>query len=179
MSDYFELVKRRESCRNFDPNRPVEPEKLRRCAEAAWLAPSACNGQPWKYLIVTNPELAAKLRPLMQGLGMNKFLNECPAFAVVVQEPTVIKVSASQRLKDQDFAPIDVAFSASQFCYAATEQGLSTCIIGWHNEQKIRELFGLPKTTRVRLILAIGYAADETLRKKQRKPIDDVIRFYE
>ena len=179
MSDYFELVRRRESCRNFDPNRPVEPEKLRRCAEAAWLAPSACNGQPWKYLIVTNPELAAKLRPLMQGLGMNKFLNECPAFAVVVQEPTVIKVSASQRLKDQDFAPIDVAFSASQFCYAATEQGLSTCIIGWHNEQKIRELFGLPKTTRVRLILAIGYAADETLRKKQRKPIDDVIRFYE
>ena len=179
MSDYFELVRRRESCRNFDPNRPVELEKLRRCAEAAWLAPSACNGQPWKYLIVTNPELAAKLRPLMQGLGMNKFLNECPAFAVVVQEPTVIKVSASQRLKDQDFAPIDVAFSASQFCYAATEQGLSTCIIGWHNENKIRELFGLPKTARVRLVLAVGYAASDKLREKTRRPIEDVIRYYE
>lgn len=179
MSDYFDLIARRESCRNFDPNRPVEKEKLQRCAEAAWIAPSACNGQPWKYLIVTNPELNEKLRPLMMELGMNKFVKNCPAFAVVLEENTVLKVSLSQKFKDQDFAPIDVAFSASQFCYAATEQGLSTCIIGWHNEQKIRDLFGLPKTTRVRLILAIGYAADETLRKKQRKPIDDVIRFYE
>ena len=179
MSDYFDLIARRESCRNFDPNRPVEKEKLQRCAEAAWIAPSACNGQPWKYLIVTNPELNEKLRPLMMELGMNKFVKNCPAFAVVLEEATVLKVSLSQKFKDQDFAPIDVAFSASQFCYAATEQGLSTCIIGWHNEQKIRELFGLPKTTRVRLILAIGYAADETLGKKQRKPIDDVIRFYE
>ena len=179
MSDYFDLIARRESCRNFDPNRPVEKEKLQRCAEAAWIAPSACNGQPWKYLIMTNPELNEKLRPLMMELGMNKFVKNCPAFAVVLEEATVLKVSLSQKFKDQDFAPIDVAFSASQFCYAATEQGLSTCIIGWHNEQKIRELFGLPKTTRVRLILAIGYAADETLRKKQRKPIDDVIRFYE
>ncbi|MDP3446975.1 MAG: nitroreductase family protein [Eubacteriales bacterium] len=179
MSDYFDLIQRRESCRNFDPNRPVEKEKLRRCAEAAWIAPSACNGQPWKYLIVTNAELSEKLRPLMMELGMNKFVKNCPAFAVVLEENTVLKVSLSQKFKDQDFAPIDVAFSASQFCYAATEQGLSTCIIGWHNEQKIRELFGLPKSTRVRLILAVGYAANDTLREKKRKPIDDVIKYYE
>ena len=179
MSDYFDLVKRRESCRNFDPERIVEKEKLTRCGEAAWLAPSACNGQPWKYLIVTNPELAAKLRPMMQELGMNKFLNACNAFAVVVQEATVLKVSASQRLKDQDFAPIDIGFSASQFCYAAAEQGLSTCVIGWHNELKIRELFGLTKTERVRLVLAVGYAKTDKLRTKQRKPIEDVVKYYE
>ena len=179
MSDYFDLIARRESCRNFDPNRPVEKEKLQRCAEAAWIAPSACNGQPWKYLIVTNPELNEKLRPLMMELGMNKFVKNCPAFAVVLEEATVLKVSLSQKFKDQDFAPIDVAFSASQFCYAATEQGLSTCIIGWHNEQKIRELFNLPKSSRVRLILAVGYAASDTLREKKRKPIEDVVTFYE
>jgi len=179
MSDYFDLVRRRESCRNFDPTRPVEKEKLQRCAEAAWLAPSACNGQPWKYLIVTNAELNEKLRPLMMELNMNKFVKNCPAFAVVLEENTILKVSLSQKFKDQDFAPIDVAFSASQFCYAATEQGLSTCIIGWHNEKKIQELFGIPKSTRVRLILAVGYAADDKLREKKRKPIDDVIKFYE
>ncbi len=179
MSDYFDLVKRRESCRDFDPNRPVEKEKLVRCAEAAWIAPSACNGQPWKYLIVTNAELAAKLRPLMTEMGANQFVKNCPAFAVVLQEPTVLKVSLSQRFKDQDFAPIDVAFSASQFCYAATEQGLSTCIIGWHNEQKIKKLFDLPKNTRVRLILAVGYAATDKLRKKHRKPIEEVVKYYE
>lgn len=179
MSDYLELVKRRESCRNFDAERPVEKEKLERCAEAAWLAPSACNGQPWRYLIVTNAELLEKLRPLMMELGMNKFVKNCPAFAVVLEESTVLKVSLSQKFKDQDFAPIDVAFSASQFCYEATEQGLSTCIIGWHNERKIRELFGLPKSTRVRLILAVGYAVSDKLRNKVRKPIGDVIQYYE
>lgn len=179
MSDYLDLVKRRESCRNFDITRFVEHDKLERCAEAAWIAPSACNGQPWKYLIVTNPELAQKLRPMMQDLGMNKFVNQCPVFAVVLEEPTKLKVSASQRFKDQNFAPIDVAFSASQFCYAATEQGLSTCIIGWFNEPKIRELFGLSKYERVRLILAVGYAATDQLREKKRKPLNDVIQFYD
>ena len=179
MSDYFDLITRRESCRNFDPNRSVEKEKLQRCAEAAWIAPSACNGQPWKYLIVTNPELNEKLRPLMMELGMNKFVKNCPAFAVVLEEATVLKVSLSQKFKDQDFAPIDVAFSASQFCYAATEQGLSTCIIGWHNEPKIRELFNLAGNERVRMVLAVGYAKTDALREQKRKPIDEVVKYYE
>ncbi len=179
MSDYFDLIRRRESCRNFDPNCPVEKEKLARCAEAAWLAPSACNGQPWKYLIVMNPELAMQLRPLMMELGQNGFLQKCPAFAVVLEEPAILKASLAEKLKDQNFAPIDVALSVSQFCYAATEQGLSTCMIGWFNEKKIRKLFAVPRTSRVRLVIAVGYAANDKLRKKTRKPIDEVIRYYE
>ncbi|MEZ4628137.1 MAG: nitroreductase family protein [Eubacteriales bacterium] len=123
MSDYFELVQKRESCRKLR-SKPIRGKMLVRCAEAAWIAPSACNGQPWKYLIVTNEELVAKLRLLMMELGSNQFVKNCPAFAVVLQEPTILKVSMSQKFKDQDFAPIDVAFSASQFCYAATEQAL-------------------------------------------------------
>ena len=179
MSNYLDLVKRRESCRNFDPNRPVEKEKLALCAEAAWLAPSACNSQPWKYLIVTNPDYVQKLRPLMQEFGMNKFVNQCPAFVVVLEEPTRLKVSVTSKFKDQDFAPIDVGLSTSQFCYEATEQGLSTCIIGWHNEPKIKELFNIDKVSRVRLVLCVGYAATEELRKKQRKPIDEVVKYFE
>ena len=179
MSDYFDLVRRRESCRNFNPDRAVEKEKLQKCAEAAWLAPSACNGQPWRYLIVTNKELCEQLKPLMMEFGQNKFLSNCPAFAVVLEENTVMKVSLSEKFKDQNFAPIDVGLSCSQFCYAATEQGLSTCIIGWHNEPKIRALFGLNKSTRVRLVIAVGYAANDAIREKKRKPIEDVIKFYE
>jgi nitroreductase len=178
MSDYFELIQKRESCRDFDA-RPVEKEKLERCVEAARLAPSACNSQPWKYLVVTNPEMVKKLRPMMQDLGMNKFVDACPAFAIVLEEKAKLKVTVSQRFKDQDFAPIDVAFSASQFCYAATEQGLSTCIIGWHNEPKIKEMFNLEKHERVRLILAVGYAKSDKLREKRRKPIEEMSEFYE
>jgi len=178
MSDYFELIHKRESCRDFD-TRPVEKEKLERCVEAARIAPSACNSQPWKYLVVTNAEMVKKLRPTMQDLGMNKFVDACPAFAIVLEEPTRLKVAVSQRFKDQGFAPIDLAFSASQFCYAATELGLSTCIIGWHNEPKIREMFDLKKTERVRLILAVGYAKTDKLREKKRKPTEEIAVFYE
>ena len=179
MSTYMDLVKRRESCRNFDPNRMVEREKLERCAQAAWLAPSACNSQPWKYLIVTNPEYVQKLRPLMQELGMNKFVSQCPAFVVVLEEPTRLKVSVSSKFKDQDFAPIDLGLSTSQFCYEATEQGLSTCIIGWHNEPKIKELFNIDKASRVRLVLCVGYAASGELREKKRKPMEQVFQYFE
>jgi nitroreductase len=178
VSDYFELIGKRESCRDFDA-RAVEKDKLVRCVEAARLAPSACNSQPWKYLVVTNPEMTEKLRPMMQDLGMNKFVNACPAFAIVLEEPAKLKVTVSQRFKDQDFAPIDLAFSASQFCYAATEQGLSTCIIGWHNEPKIKEMFDLKKHERVRLILAVGYAKSDKLRQKKRKPLEEMSEFYE
>jgi len=179
MSTYLDLVKRRESCRNFDPNRPVEREKLERCAEAAWLAPSACNSQPWRYLIVTNPDYAAKLRPLVQELGMNKFANDCPAFVIVLEEPTRLKASIAARFKDQDFAPIDVGLSTSKFCYEAAEHGLSTCILGWLNEQKIKELFGIEKAPRVRLVLCVGYAANGELREKKRKPIEQVFQYFE
>ena len=179
MSTYLDLAKRRESCRNFDPGRMVEREKLERCAEAAWLAPSACNSQPWKYLIVTNPDYVKKLRPLMQELGMNKFVDQCPAFVVVLEEPTRLKVSVSSKFKDQDFAPIDLGLSTSQFCYEATEQGLSTCIIGWHNEPKIKELFCIDKVSRVRLVLCVGYAASGELREKKRKPMEQVFQYFE
>ena len=178
MSDYFDLIQRRESCRSYDP-KPVEREKLERCVEAARLSPSACNSQPWRYLIVTNPALAEKLRPCVQGLGMNAFADRCPAFAVVLEEKAALKAVVAARFKDQNFAPIDIGLSVSQFCYAATEQGLSTCILGWLNEEKIRTLFELPQGTRVRLVLCVGYASGGALREKKRKPLEAISKFYE
>ncbi len=178
MNDYFDLIERRESCRSYG-DRPVEREKLERCIEAARLAPSACNSQPWRYLVVTNPELCKRLRPCVQGMGMNKFADGCPAFIVVVEEPANLTAKAAKVFKSQDFAPIDIGLSVSQLCCAAVEQGLSTCILGWLNEKKIRELFSLPADRRVRLVLCVGYAAAGELRKKSRKPAEQIASYYE
>ena len=84
--DYFSLISQRESCRNYDPNRPVSHQQLTRCLEAARIAPSACNSQPWSFVVVNRPELSAQVAECLQGLGMNKFSENCPAFIVVVEE---------------------------------------------------------------------------------------------
>ncbi|MDO4572388.1 MAG: nitroreductase family protein, partial [Clostridia bacterium] len=173
MKDFFDLIGRRESCRDYDPDRTPEREKLENCLEAARLAPSACNSQPWRYLVVTNPAMLAELRAAVRHLGMNAFAGGCPAFAVVLEEGAGPLAAAGGKLQNQYYALTDIGLSVSQFCLAATAQGLSTCIIGWFHEKKLQALFKLPRGQRVRLVIAIGYARGEKLREKTRKPLSD------
>ncbi|KAA6305807.1 putative NAD(P)H nitroreductase MhqN, partial [termite gut metagenome] len=73
MNDFLTLVAARQSDRAYDKIRPVEKEKLERILEAARLAPSACNAQPWKFTVITDKELSEKIGKAAAGLGMNKF----------------------------------------------------------------------------------------------------------
>ncbi len=174
--EFFELIQKRESCRNFKDT-PVENEKLRRCIEAARLAPSACNSQPWRYIIVNDPELSLKVAKCVQDMGMNKFTTNCPSFAIVLETEASLISRLGGKITDQKYAPLDVGISVAHFCLEATDLGLSTCILGWLNEGKLTELFNVPKNERVRVVLAIGYAANDTLRTKQRKPLEDIAEF--
>ncbi|HEX3026549.1 MAG TPA: nitroreductase family protein, partial [Clostridia bacterium] len=81
MGTFFDLINQRESCRNY-ADKPVEKEKLIACVEAARIAPSACNSQPWSYVVVNNRVLSSKVAKCLQGAGMNKFTDQCPAFIV-------------------------------------------------------------------------------------------------
>ena len=80
--DFLQLVQARQSDRSYDKQRPVEPEKLERILEAARLAPSACNAQPWKFVVITDKELAQKAGKAAAGLGMNKWKGERQAFSI-------------------------------------------------------------------------------------------------
>ncbi len=179
MGDYFDLIVRRESCRDFNAARPVEKEKLTKCLEAARLAPSACNSQPWRFIAVTNADVLAKLRPAVQEFNMNRFVNDCPALVVVVEQDASLTEKVGARFGKQDFASIDIGLAASQFCHAATEQGLSTCILGWLNESRIRELLSLGRSRRVRLVIATGYAKTGALRAKKRKTLAEMSEIIE
>ncbi len=176
MGVFTELVNRRESCRNFAP-KPVENEKLRVMVETARLAPSACNSQPWNFLVVNNPELSRKLAKCTQGMGMNQFTDNCPAFIVVSEYKANLSAKLGGLVKEQQYAQIDIGIAAAHLCFAALEQGLSTCILGWFNEEKIKELFSLPKDKRIRLVVAVGYAENGQLRPKRRKDLDEIAAF--
>lgn len=178
MENYFDLIQSRESCRNY-AEKPVEKEKLLACIEAARIAPSACNSQPWSFVVVNNPELSPKTAKCLQDGGMNKFTENCPAFIVVIEEQATLKSRVGGAIKHQDFRSIDIGLATAHLCLAATEQGLSSCIMGWLNENKLKELLSIPKSKRIRLVVSVGYAADGKLRTKVRKSMDEIVRFID
>ena len=171
--DFLEIAKTRQSCRGYDPQRPVEPEKLEAVLEAVRLAPSACNGQPYK-LTVCRGEAAEAVAKAVQGMGMNKFTSQAPVLIVISEMPYVKSAALGAKVKNNDYRSIDIGIAAAYLTAEAAAQGLGTCILGWLDDQKIREICGLEYP--VRLVVTLGYAAEgERLREKKRKTRDQLV----
>ena len=113
MKDFLELVNRRQSCRKY-LDKPVEKEKIIKCIEAARVAPSACNSQPWHFIVVNNKELSSKVADCLQDSIMNKFTSECKTFIIAVEESGNITSRAGELIKRQDFRATDVAIACEQ-----------------------------------------------------------------
>lgn len=172
--EFIELIQKRESCRNFN-GEPVQTEKLIKCIDAARISPSACNGQPWSFILVTEDAAVSTTREAVQGQGMNKFCDKCKSFIIVIEEDTVLTSRIGAMIKHTDFKPIDIGLATAYLTLAATAQGISTCILGWFSEAKLKESFDIKKSKRVRLVVALGYAAEDTVRTKRRKNLEDII----
>ena len=135
MKDFLSLAKARQSDRAYDVSRPVEAEKIERIMEAACFAPSACNAQPWKFVVVTDPELAVKVGKAAAGLGMNKFAKDAPVHVLVVEEPANITSFLGSRIKDKYFPLVDIGIVAAHIALAAEDEWLGSCILGWFDEK--------------------------------------------
>jgi nitroreductase len=177
--DFLEIVKLRQSTRSYDPVRPVEQEKLDRCIEALRLAPSACNAQPWKIIIVDNPELKNKVADAAaeKWLGFNFFLKNAPVLIIIVREQPNFTSKLGSLLKDKPFTLMDVGIAAEHFCLQATYEGLGSCIVGWFNEPKVKKLLGIPAKKRAELIISLGYPGKEDVRVKSRKKREEMCSF--
>ena len=173
--DFLELVSSRQSVRAFDPDRPVEREKLERIIEIARLAPSACNAQPWSFVLVDEPELKNKVADATSSrvLGMNHFTKQAPVHLLLVEEKVNISSGIGGWVKKKDFAQMDLGIVASHIVLAAQAEGLGTCIVGWFDEDKVKDLLHIPSSKRVWLSIVIGYGT-QPLRKKSRKPIEKI-----
>lgn len=174
--NFLELATARQSDRAYDKSRPVEPEKLERILEAARLAPSACNAQPWRFVVVTEPELAVKVGKATAGLGMNKFAKDAPVHILIVEESMNITSLLGSKIKDKYFPLIDIGIAASHICLAAEAEGLGSCILGWFDEKDIKALVGIPQKKRLLLDITIGYSL-KPKRPKARKPKEKVIGY--
>lgn len=174
--DFLQLVASRQSDRAYDMNRPVEPEKLERVLEAARLAPSACNAQPWKFVVITDPEMSVKVGKATAGLGMNKFAKDAPVHILIVEESMNITSFLGAKVKNKYFPLIDIGIAASHITLAAESEGLGSCILGWFDENEIKKLVNIPSSKRLLLVVTVGYSV-KAKRKKIRKSKDKVVSY--
>ncbi len=172
--NFTEIAQTRQSCRGYDETRDVEQEKLDAILESARLAPSACNGQPYHFTVCRG--LAAKeVAAATVGLGMNKFAAQAPVLIVVSEEPYCKSAAMGAKLKGNDYRSIDIGIATAYLTAEASAQGLSTCILGWFDDAKVRSICDLSQP--VRLVITLGYAKDETIRPKKRKEITELISY--
>lgn len=170
--DFGNLIKKRQSDRRYDVTRQVDRQLILQCLEAARLAPSACNSQPWKFVVVDRPDLLQQMAEAAAGMGMNRFAAEAPVIVAVVLEKMNLTARIGSVIKDKEYSLLDVGIAVEHFCLQAAELGLGTCILGWFDEKKVKKLLGVDRR-RIPLLITLGYPAGGT-RPKSRKTLDEM-----
>jgi nitroreductase len=176
---FIELVTKRQSDRAYD-NKPIDPELINQCLEAARLAPSASNSQPWTFLVINDPDLKNKVAAKTFGpfKTFNKFTPQAPVIVAIVLEKPKVITEAGGRIKNKEYPLIDIGIAAEHFCLQAAELGLGTCMIGWFDEKTVKKILNVPKSKNIPLLITLGYTpAKYRNRKKTRKAFDEVIKF--
>lgn len=176
MKTFMDLVKTRFSVRAYR-NERVEKEKIERCLEAARLAPSGCNAQPWHFIVAEEPELVKSLaeKTLLTFTKLNRFVAQAPVIVAVVGERPNITSQIGSVLKDKQFYLIDLGIAAEHFCLQAVEEGLGTCLLGWFNEKAVGKHLNVPKGKRVLFLISLGYPEKNEVPEKRRKDFDSIV----
>ena len=171
--NFMDIATSRQSCRSYEENRPVEQEKLDAILEAARLAPSACNGQPY-HLTVCRGETAKQVAAATMGMGMNKFAAQAPVLIVISEAPYVKTAALGAKLKGIDYRSIDIGIVAAYITAEAAVQGLGSCILGWIDDKKIRSVCDIDSKTH--LVITLGYPGPkDSPRPKKRKEIAELV----
>jgi len=170
--DVMEAIRTRRSVREYRPD-PVPEGTLDRLMEALRLAPSACNNQPWRFVIVTEPGLRKKLASASQG---QMFIAEAPVIVVGCALP---KRAYRWMGGHWNSADVDVAIALDHLTLAAASEGLGTCWIGAFDEKAVKELLGIPEQAKVVALTPVGRPRNEGLlrpaRDGERKAPQEVI----
>ena len=175
----LDIFNKRQSVRRYQ-DKAVEREKIERCLDAAMLAASACNAQPWKFIVVDDADLVKKVarQTWDKLIAFNRFVEQAPVLVVITIERSPLVPSVGKILMNKAYPQIDIGIAAEHFCLQATEEGLGTCMLGWFNEKPVKKLLGIPKKRRIGLIISLGYIPEDyKMRKKIRKAKKSVVSF--
>jgi nitroreductase len=173
-----QIISRRRSVRRF-LEKPVEKDKILACLEAARLAPSAENVQPWRYVVMDDPEVRRAFgRAAFSGIyRRTRFAERAGALLLVLSRPDVIANRLGRRLQGIPFHYLDIGISGQQLVLQAAELGLGTCWIGWFNVRRARKFFGIPRRYKIAGLIALGYAELAETRPRPKKSLEEIAWF--
>ena len=175
----LDLLKHRKSVRDF-LDRPVEREKIMMCLEAARLAPSACNSQPWKFIVVDDRQLKNKLcEAAFSGIySINSFCKMAPVIVVVISGKSKFLARIGEMFRGTKYYLIDIGIAIEHFVLQAEDLGLGTCWIGWFNEGAVKSILNIPQHKKLDILIVLGYYNREKLGPEHgREPIDKIASF--
>ncbi|MBL6964174.1 MAG: nitroreductase family protein [Bacteroidetes bacterium] len=170
---FIDLAKKRYSCRHY-LKKEVEESKLVQILEAARIAPSAANRQPWIFLVIRDPEI----RRMMHSTYKRDWFTNAPVIVVACAENKQAWVRNSD---SKNHADVDVSIAVDHMTLAATDLGLASCWICAFDPVLCHELLELPDHLVPVALLPIGYpgdSADVDRHNRQRKPFEEVV-FWE
>jgi nitroreductase len=178
--DVLELLNARKATRAID-ERPVEPERLVKILEAARLAPSCMNNQPWRFLVLVEPEALAKGREALSG--GNTWAKTAPVLVFGYSRPGWDCQSSDER----DYYLFDLGLAVENVMLQATELDLVARPMAGFSPRKVKEAFGFPDEIKVVIAIAIGYEGDlstlderkraTSLAPRVRKPLEEIVHF--
>ena len=176
--DFLDLVGQRQSCRKYT-DQPVPRELIDRCLEAARLAPSACNSQPWTFLVIDQEPLrSAVAKEAFTGLySLNRFCLNVPVLVAVVTERSKFAARLGGQFRGVQYALVDIGIACQHFDLQAAELGLGSCWLGWFDEKAVKRVLGLGEECRIDIMMSLGYPADGGIRPKNRKALDEIRRY--
>ncbi len=170
--DYYELITRRESIRNYDPDKKVDEVILKRIATAGQMAPSAANRQPWKILIVSSQEMLNAIRPCYRAL----WFQEAPHILIVCGDRNH---AWKRSFDDYNSIETDLTIAMDHMILAAEYEEIGTCWIAAFNPDILRKELNLKESEIIYAITPLGYQKEGFTKKahKERKHFDEVVKF--
>lgn len=175
---FLEIVNNRRSIRSY-ADKPVPRETIDSCLEAARLSPSACNSQPWYFIVVDDKNLIQELgRKAFAGIySMNAFAMTAPVLVVVITERSKLSAQCGGMFRGVAYNRIDIGIACEHLVLQATAEGLGTCWLGWFNEKKVKKILYIPKDKKIDIIISMGYADYKALKEQKRKPLNKIRKY--
>jgi len=176
----MDLFQKRRSVRRYS-GRPISRQDILKCLEAARLAPSACNSQPWHFLVIDEPELRERVAArIFSGIyAMNKFAKDAPVLVAVVSEKSRFLASVGGQVRDTRYRLVDLGIATEHLVLQAEALGIGSCWIGWFDESALKKEMKIPKDKKIDLVISLGYAAEDKRVPKQRKSLEEISSFNE
>ncbi|MFH1453039.1 MAG: nitroreductase family protein [Armatimonadota bacterium] len=175
-SPLMEIIQKRRSVRKFLPQK-IEEWKIKQMVEAARLAPSACNIQPWRFIAVTDDNIISEIaEKALGGIVANQFAGSAPLIIVLCSDKNFVTNTLAEAYKGINYHQIDTGIAGEHLVLRAQELGIGTCWIGWFKEKPLKKILNIPSKIKVLSLIAAGYYNEEELPvRAKKKELEEIL----